>query len=626
MKRLFSIGHKASKDLKSHGGKWQLPLLILLLLLLPVMAGIQHHYLGKLSEAELVRLKTNLLIAAKNISTDFDNELMKIKQTFRFDEDSSTGLESRLKQTYSTWKQTSAFPGLIKDIYLLSFQNEKPILNIYNIQKGFFSPSDWPAELGKKRYLSTSSEKPAKGIFKNTFFFLPFFPVSNKYPITLSLCNNCQINDSEMDRASLKLIIIIPDSDAVNNIMLSTLMKKHIPVQNDFQLDIAITKGNGPEDVLYISDPDLTITDFNSAEVLTEIRQWDKLSGLFFGVEPAEKAGLFMLTGAGENKLDSPMIRSSVMNEKLPRKLDNIPSLADLFREIRDSPSVPLKLMVKVRNDTLEGIAGKARQRNLLTSYCILAILGVSMVMVYVSARRVDSLARRQLKFIYGVSHELRTPVSVIRSAGENLADGIITDIDQQKQYGRLIRDEGRRLSTMVENILSFSALQNNKTPLNLKAARIIDILEECINTRSGSNDLSKPDIKIESDNNVPLVRADYSSLKIAFNNVIENCIKYSPGDSPILIRIRYASSDNQVIISFEDNGRGIDPEDLPYIFDPFFRGKNTEDQRTPGSGIGLSLVSDIMKKHGGRIEVKSKRHKGTVVSVVLPVQDSIEG
>ena len=192
--------------------------------------------------------------------------------------------------------------------------------------------------------------------------------------------------------------------------------------------------------------------------------------------------------------------------------------------------------------------------------------------------------------------------------------------MDQQKQYGRLIRDEGRRLSSMVENILSFSALQNGKTTLNLKAARIIDILEECINSRSGSNDLSEPDIKIESDNNVPLVKVDYSSIKIAFSNVIENCIKYSPDGSPVLIRIRYAPADDQLIIRFEDHGKGIDAEDLPFIFDPFFRGKNSEDQRTPGSGLGLSLVKDIIKKHGGRIEVKSKRHKGTVVSIFLPV------
>lgn len=314
------------------------------------------------------------------------------------------------------------------------------------------------------------------------------------------------------------------------------------------------------------------------------------------------------------------MIRIQMIKEILAANYKIIPSQNELSPKNVDSPSEKWKLMLKIRNDTLEGIVDKARKRNLLTSYCILAILGISMVMVYVSARRVGSLARRQLRFVYGVSHELRTPISVIRSAGENLADGVITDMDQQKQYGRLIRDEGRRLSTMVENILSFSSLQNGKTTLNLKAARIIDILEKCINTRSGSNDLPEPDIKIESDSNVPLVKVDCNSIKIAFSNIIENCIKYSPYDSSILIQIRYESSDNQLVIYFEDHGRGIDAEDLPYIFDPFFRGKNTEEQRTSGNGIGLSLVNNIIKKHGGKIEVNSQRHEGTTVSIILPV------
>lgn len=610
MKRLFFLENKAAKDLKGNGGKWQLPLLIFLLFLLPVIAGIQHHYLGELSEAQKVRLKTNLEIAAKNFSKDFNSEWMKIEKTFSFEGGSSIDFDSQFNQTYRTWKQTAPFPDLIKDIYLFEFQNGKPILSIFNIQKENFSPSDWPAELGGKRYLPAPSDNSL-----NKIFFLPEISISNKYPIITLPCRNCQISDNRNELLSINFIIIIPDPDALPD-MLSTLIKKHFPFQNDFQLDVAITKGKRPDDILYISDPELDIMDFHSAEVRTEIRRWPEDSGLFINAEFPT-----ILSEPTGKELSKPTeINIQVVKKILPEKIDDISSLDGLSDKNKVPQFVTWKLMVKIRNDTLEGIVDKTRQRNLFISYCVLAILGISMVMVFVSARRLSSLARRQLRFVYGVSHELRTPISVIRSAGENLADGIISDMDQQKKYGRLIRDEGRRLSSMVENILSFSALQNGKTTLNLKAARIIDILEECINTRSGSNDLPAPDIKIESDSNVPLVKVDYNSIKIAFNNIIENSIKYSPDASPIQIRIKYISSDNQVEISFEDHGRGINAEDLPFIFDPFFRGKNSEDQRTPGSGIGLSLVNDIINKHRGRIEVQSKRHKGTIVSIILPV------
>lgn len=607
MKRLIFLENKAAKDLKNVGGKWQLPLLAFLLLLLPFMAVVQHHYLGELSEAQQVSLKTNLEIAAKNFSKEFNNQLTTIQQTFRFDEDSSMEFESRLHQTYLTWKQTASFPGLIKDIYLLKYQNGKPALKLYNIQKEIFSHSDWPVELESlKGIISESLEKTEPLLIS-----LTQVPFLFKYPLIISECQCGPISEKNINLPLTFLndfIIIVLDPDEVRNNLISTLIKKHFPVQNEFQLDMVIAKVNSSDDVFYISDPELDIADFHNAEVYTEIGQWTEQRQ-----EGSQIRGTIKIYNVPKNQKPEEKIYLSEKNE-------NSDSL-NLITSIKMRPhSEKWELVVKVRNNTLEGIVKNTRHRNLLISYCILTILGISMVMVYVSTRRADSLARRQLRFVSGVSHELRTPISVIRSAGENLADGVITDLDQQKQYGSLIRDEGRRLSSMVENILSFSALQNGKTTLNLKAARIIDILEECIISRSGSNDLPEPNIKIESDSNVPLVKVDYNSIKIAFSNVIENSIKYSPDDSPILIRIRYESSNKQLVIYFEDHGRGIDDEDLPYIFDPFFRGKNSEDQRTPGSGIGLSLVSDIIKKHGGRIEVKSKRHKGTTVLIFLPV------
>ena len=109
-------------------------------------------------------------------------------------------------------------------------------------------------------------------------------------------------------------------------------------------------------------------------------------------------------------------------------------------------------------------------------------------------------------------------------------------------------------------------------------------------------------------------------------NILIENSIKYSPDGSSIRINVKHLPEDEILEICFKDEGRGIDPEDIPYIFDPFFRGKNTEEQRTPGNGIGLSLVRDIIKKHQGEILVNSQRHKGTSLTILFRVTpESVE-
>ena len=606
MKSIFSSVHTTGKAPIGHSGKWQLPLLILLLLLLPALAALQHHYLGKLSEAEQLRLTTNLELMAKNFSEDFDSELTRIQQLFRFEEGLSGELESRLQQAYSIWKQDAPFPDMIRSIYSLEITNGIPSLYMFNFPDAILYRSDWPVELDNLKSMISEKSKTSASLLS-----IVRAPLLYKYPLIVTECLNCRIADNIVGlspESFIGYIVIVLDPDVIQEGLIPTLSKRHFSIQSGLGIDILISKQNKPDDLFYISGPELDIDGFAHPVVRTEIGKWINRPPVTISTRVVymknrlerQQKEIKTAVAPGDVKPPVPLNKSKLL--KIPA--DQIESW---------------ELMLKYHNNTLEGIVNRARRRNLLISYCTLAILGISMVMVFISTHRANALARRQLKFVSGVSHELRTPLSVIRSAGENLADGLITDTDQQKKYGSLIRDEGRRLSTMVENILSFSALQNDKTILNFRTIDIAPLLEACISGCSLSNERQKPNIMIESDNKVPPAKIDYDSMKIAFSNVIENALKYSPGGSPILIRILHTSPGSPIEITFEDQGRGIDPEDLPHILDPFFRGKNTEEQRTPGSGIGLSLVADIVKKHGGKIEVNSRRYKGTTVSIFLP-------
>ena len=118
---------------------------------------------------------------------------------------------------------------------------------------------------------------------------------------------------------------------------------------------------------------------------------------------------------------------------------------------------------MKHPSGSLEAAVNAARRRNLIVSSSILAVLGVSVGLLVLSTRRAQELARQQMEFVAAVSHELRTPLAVIRSAAENLADGVVNDEAQIRKYGELVRNEGRRLTEMVEQILEFAGIQSGQ-------------------------------------------------------------------------------------------------------------------------------------------------------------------
>src|ERR1035438_6904398 len=134
-------------------------------------------------------------------------------------------------------------------------------------------------------------------------------------------------------------------------------------------------------------------------------------------------------------------------------------------------PSVaeaPWQLLARHTGGSLEAVVAADRRRNLLLSFGVLSLLAVSMALIIVSTQRARRLARLQMEFVAGVSHELRTPVAVICSAADNLAEGFVGAKDQVKEYGALIRNEGRRLAGMIEQILRFAAGQSRPVSYDL--------------------------------------------------------------------------------------------------------------------------------------------------------------
>jgi len=254
---------------------------------------------------------------------------------------------------------------------------------------------------------------------------------------------------------------------------------------------------------------------------------------------------------------------------------------------------------------SLDAAVNKARRRNLAISFGVLAVLSVSVFMISINAQRSKQLAAQQMDFVATVSHELRTPIAVIRSAAQNLSAGVIQDPARAQKYGELIDTEGRRLTDMVEEVLEFAGISGGKRQFAMVPTDIgrltLDVMQSCDALIREAGFVVETAVAP----NLPLVNLDESAYRRALNNLVTNALKYA-GDGKWLGVTVFQAPDRQIAVTVADKGRGIDPKDLPHVFDAFYRGAYAKDRQIHGNGLGLSLVKRIVDAHGGSVSVQT--------------------
>ena len=265
---------------------------------------------------------------------------------------------------------------------------------------------------------------------------------------------------------------------------------------------------------------------------------------------------------------------------------------------------------------SLEAVVASTRRRNLFVSSSVLLLLGASIGMLVISNARARTLAAQQMEFVAGVSHELRTPLAVIRSAAENLADGVVADKEQVQRYGQLIAGEGRRLTEMVEQVMEFAGFDAGRT-LDVRPVAAVDVVQAAIDASGPLLSETDTHVDFETPDGPLLVRANHAALARSVQNLISNAVKYGGVDRWVGVRIAPADG-RMVAIAVSDHGTGIPESDLPRIFEPFYRGQHAVDGGVHGSGLGLSLVDRIVRQHGGRVQVHSTS-RGTTFTLLIP-------
>ncbi|MCG8373897.1 MAG: HAMP domain-containing histidine kinase, partial [Balneolales bacterium] len=276
------------------------------------------------------------------------------------------------------------------------------------------------------------------------------------------------------------------------------------------------------------------------------------------------------------------------------------------------------------KEGSLAAYVAKTRNRNLAISFGILLILGISGGMIVMFSYRSRQLAEQQMLFVAGVSHELRTPLTVIRSAAENLSEGVIQSENRKKEYADLMLKEGRRLSDMVDQIMEFSGIQTGKKIYNFGKVEVQTLIQrlqdEVVHL------LLEKDMKLELSNlaNTEFVHADGDALFLAISNLLKNAVKFSDQESTIILKLEdeHLKSRPALQVEVQDFGIGIPEDELHEIFKPFFRGKKPIDEQVKGNGIGLNLVKRVAEAHQGEVSVKSKVGEGSTFRFKIPVSN----
>ncbi|MCS6908792.1 MAG: HAMP domain-containing sensor histidine kinase [Anaerolineales bacterium] len=226
---------------------------------------------------------------------------------------------------------------------------------------------------------------------------------------------------------------------------------------------------------------------------------------------------------------------------------------------------------------------------------------------------RLENLFNTQRRFLADVGHELRTPLTVIKGNVDLMR--MMKELDKEAMES--IESEVERMTRLVGDLLLLSQAESGKLPLHLQVVELDTLIIEVLGQMRV---LAKDKVSLElGEMDQVQVCADKDKLKQVFVNLVQNAISYTPKGGRVVVSLR--KSGHQALVSVSDNGPGIAPQDLPYIFERFYRGEKsrTRSKDGKGFGLGLSIAYWIVKNHEGSIEVDSKVGEGTTFRVYLP-------
>jgi signal transduction histidine kinase len=542
-----------------------------------VLGALQYRWIGEMADAERQRMSAGIEFAAHHYADDFDHELTRIFFAFQMPLPEATS--DHLLRVYDEWSASSRDPRIVKAIYFVP-PNGVDKIELVDPATRSLRLVAWPAPLTELRPMIAAE-------------FAGGRPVPPLLPRVTALVVPC----GGMERMKMMAIhramgmphmpmprmepgppgggpvcpaytIVELDRDYIARVLLPDLTHRYFDTPAGRQYEVAIVASDSG-DLLYRSDD--STAPFRADLTLP----------------------IFSVRALRREPFDSPV----------------------LLREPQIHPAV-WQLQVRHHAGSLEEVVGATRRRNLMLTAGILAVLAGTVLALVAMLRSAEQLRLQQLEFVAGVTHELNTPVAALTAAGQNLADGIVTEQSQVARYGAAIVKESRRLTEMIGQVLAYGGMQSRRK-LSHAPVDINVVIDEAVAACRWMTEEQGVAMETHVDRGLPLVEGDAASLARAVQNLIANAVRH--GASGKWVSVSASADERSVVIRVEDRGAGIAARDLPHLFEPFYRGRGAD--RVRGSGLGLTIVKQIAAAHNGSVTAERRREQGAAFTLRLPAR-----
>lgn len=244
--------------------------------------------------------------------------------------------------------------------------------------------------------------------------------------------------------------------------------------------------------------------------------------------------------------------------------------------------------------------------------------------LIFRDVTREKEMEELKASFHSMVAHDLRSPITVITGYTDLLLSGRAGELDEtQREFIAAMQERAQAMQKLVDEFLLVSKMEATFIALDRRDADINAMLRDVVRSLDLIAANKSIDVTLDLDGAVPLVPVDVDKLNKVFSNLVDNALKYTPEGGRVWVRSRFEGQ--TVRVEVQDDGIGIDEDELPYVFDRYRRMSTAEKKRIKGTGLGLSIVKEIVEAHGGSVGVTSAAGEGATFSVTLPVTVSAQ-
>jgi signal transduction histidine kinase len=288
----------------------------------------------------------------------------------------------------------------------------------------------------------------------------------------------------------------------------------------------------------------------------------------------------------------------------------------ELARITRDS------MTASVRLTSLPALYEQQRKQTLWLAALLTSALAAVLAGFWLLRRslaREQQLGQMKSNFVASVSHELRAPIASMRVMAENLESGLVQEDSRRTEYHRLISEECRRLSSLIDNVLDFARIEQNRKSYHFAETEIHALVQDAISLMQARASQRQQKITSQLELIEPPPLCDGAAIQQALINLLDNAIKFSAAGLEILVRVRKGSADTWEL-AVVDQGVGIARAEHLRIFERFYRVGSELCRETQGAGIGLSIVQHVAAGHCGSVAVESEPGAGATFTLSLPL------